>query len=309
MTSSLLAAAFTLATLLPSAPRPVAMEPGAPADTSAIRAAIRRAEQRTGGTIGVHVRHLESGRTFSARAGEPFFMASVCKLPIAVHVLRQVERGHVRLDDTVRLGAARVMGGDNAFRQRVSAGSRVSVAELLEAAVSDSDNTAANELLHLSGGPDSVTAGLRRAGLRGVRVDRDYTRLSPPSSPSDTRDTMTPEAATGLLAALWSGRLLGEREKAVLLGWMNHSRNPARRIVAGVPAGTAVAHKTGTWPAGEGRGTAALNDVGVITLPGGGGHLAVAVFVRDARAESEAIEPMIAEITRAAYAHWAGRSR
>lgn len=309
MTSSLLAAAFALAALLPSPAEPPGTSPVLPADTSAIRAAIRQAEQRTGGTVGVHVRHLESGRTFSARSGEPFFMASVCKLPIAVHVLREVERGRIRLDDTVRLGGARVMGGSNAFRQRVSAGSRVTVAELLEAAVSDSDNTAANELLHLAGGPDAVTEGLRRAGLRGVRVDRDYTRLSPPSSPSDTRDTMTPEAATELLAALWSGRLLGPRERGVLLGWMTRTRNPAGRIVAGVPDGTAVAHKTGTWPREGGSGTAALNDVGVVTLPAGGGHLAVAVFVRDARAEPDAIQPAIAEIARAAYTHWAGRTR
>lgn len=277
----------------------------ADADTAAIRAAVRLAERRTGGVIGVHVRHLETGETFSARAGEPFFMASVGKLPLAVHVLRQVEGGRIRLDDTVRLDAARMARGSSAFRRRVSAGSRVTVAELLEAAISDSDNTAAIELLHLVGGPDPVTADLRRMGVTDIRLDRDYTRLRAPASPSDTRDTATPEATTELLAALWRGRLLGAAETQRLLGWMTPSRNPAGRMVAGLPPGTTVAHKTGTWMREGERGASALNDVGVVTLPGGRGHLAVALFVRDTRLGVADAEPPIAQVTRAIYAHWA----
>lgn len=275
------------------------------ADTSAIRAAVQLAERQTGGVVGLHVRHLESGETFSARAGEPFFMASVGKLPLAVHVLRQVEQGRIRLDDTVRLHASRLVRGNSAFRQRVSAGSRVTVAQLLEAAITDSDNTAANELHHLVGGPESVTRGLRGMSIAGIRMDRDYTTLRAPSSPSDTRDTATPEAVTALLSALWSGRLLGPAETRRLQGWMTESRNPAGRIPAGVPRGTAVAHKTGTWMRGGQPGADAVIDVGVITLPGGRGHLAIALFIRDARQDVEATEPALARITRAMYEHWA----
>ncbi|HEX2210859.1 MAG TPA: subclass B3 metallo-beta-lactamase [Longimicrobium sp.] len=277
----------------------------AAADTGALRAAVRLAERQTGGVIGVHVRHLESGETFSARAGEPFFLASVAKLPLAVHVLRQVERGRIRLGDTVRLDPSRLAWGANAFRRRVSAGTRVTVAELLEAAVSDSDNTAANELLHLVGGPDSVTAGLRRTGFAGIRLDRDYSRLSAPTERSDTRDTASPQAITDLLAALWSGRLIGPAETRRLLGWMTASRNPGGRVLAGVPPRTPVAHKTGTWMRRGDPGASAVNDVGIITLPGGRGHLALAVFVRDTRVDVRAAERSVAQITRAIFAHWA----
>ena len=283
--------------------------PAAAVDTAAIRAAVRLAERQTGGVIGVHVRHLESGQTFSARGTEPFFLASVGKLPLAVHVLRQVERGRIRLDQTVRLDTTRMVRGSNAFRRRVSAGTRVTVAELLEAAISDSDNTAANELLHLVGGPDAVTADLRELGFAEIRMDRDYRTLSAPASPSDTHDTATPQAVTELLAALWNGRLLGQAETRRLLGWMTALRTSPNRIVAGVPQGTAVAHKTGTWMRDGQPGPSALNDVGVITLAGGRGHLAVAVFVRDARPQTRAAEAAIAQITRAIYAQWADGAR
>lgn len=274
------------------------------ADTAAIRAAVRAAERETGGVIGVHVRHLESGQAFGARAGEPFFMASVGKLPLAIHVLRQVERGRIRLDSVVVLHPSRLAGGENAFRRRISAGSRVTVAELLEAAISDSDNTAANELLHLVGGPEAVTAELRGMGIAGIRMDRTYRDLSTPASPSDTRDTTTPQATTELLAALWNGRLLDQAQTRRLVGWMTPTRTSTRRIVAGVPRGTMVAHKTGTWMRDGQPGPSALNDVGVITLPGGRGHLAVAIFVRDARPATARTEAAMAQITRAIYGQW-----
>lgn len=278
-------------------------------DTAALRAAVRLAERQTGGVIGVHVRHLESGQTFGARAGEPFFLASVAKVPIAIHVLRQVEAGRIGLDSVVRLDAARMAGGNNAFHSRVSAGSRVTVAELLEASISDSDNTAANELLHLVGGPGAVTAEMRGMGFAGIRVDRDYTTLSAPASPSDMRDTATPAAVTELLAALWNGRLLNPAGTRRLLGWMTELRTSAHRMVAGVPRGTPVAHKTGTWMRDGETGPSALNDVGVITLPGGRGHLAVAIFVRDARPRTARTEAAIAQITRAVYGQWAEGDR
>jgi beta-lactamase class A len=309
---ALLALSLPLAQHAPGSHEPApAPRPASPAtvDTATVRAAVRLAEQQTGGVIGVHVRHLESGETFSARGGEPFMMASVGKVPVAIHVLRQVERGRVRLDSVVRLDAARMAGGDNAFRRRVSAGSRVTVAELLEAAISDSDNTAANELLHLVGGPGAVTADLREMGFAEIRVDRDYGQLGAPTSPSDTRDTATPQAVTQLLAALWNGRLMGRAETQRLLGWMAAARTSTHRIVAGVPRGTAVAHKTGTWMRDGQPGPSALNDVGVITLPGGRGHLAVAVFVRDARPQTARTEAAMAQITRAVYAHWAQGAR
>jgi beta-lactamase class A len=285
-----------------------AAESGMRADTAALRAAVRQAERETGGRVGVHVRHLETGETFAARGGEPFFMASVGKLPLAVHVMRQVEAGHVRLDDVVRLDSARMMRSPTAFRRRVSAGSRVTVAELLDAAISDSDNTAANELLHLTGGPDSVTAELRRLGLRGISLNRDYTRLQPPSSPTDTRDTATPHAVGELLAALWNGRLVGPAATRHLMGWLTESRNPATRMVAGLPRGTPLAHKTGTWTREGSPGSSALNDVGIVTLPDGG-HLVVVILVNDTRMSGVASEAVIARLTRAIYTQWTPSAR
>jgi len=274
-------------------------------DTSALMAAIR-AGAATGGVVGVHVRHLESGQEMGVNAGKPFFMSSVTKLPISVRILRQVRRGRIRLASAVRITREQMAPGRSPIRDASPAGATLTVEQLLRAAIVQSDNTASDALLRLAGGPDSVNAELARAGIRGIRVSRPYQRLGREVgariAAGDTRDTSTPRAMTALLAA----RLLGPAETRLLLGWMTDSENPRTRIVAGLPAGTAVAHKTGTWGQPGAPGPAAVNDVGIITLPGGRGHLAIAVFVRNATVPDSSVEAAIASITRIVWVHASG---
>lgn len=277
-------------------------------DADSLAAFVRAREAETGGRIGFHLRHLESGRTVGHNAVEPFFMSSVTKLPISVVVLRLVEQGRVRLDDTVTIAAREMSIGRSPIRDANPNGVRLAVRDLLRFAVSESDNTASDALLRLAGGPDSATAELRRLGFAGVRVSRPYTQLGREVSgrwpDGDDRDTMTPETATALLAALQQGRLLAPPQRALLLGWMTRTQNPAGRLVAGVPAGTVVAHKTGTWGNDSEPGPAALNDVGIIALPGDAGHIAIAVFVRNAAVADTTVERVIASIAAEAWRTW-----
>ena len=59
-----------------------------------------------------------------------------------------------------------------------------------------------------------------------------------------------------------------------------------------LPSGTPVAHKTGTM-------AAAVNDVGIVTLPDGAGHLAVAVYVNTLHRTTYRRERTIAQASRA----------
>lgn len=276
-------------------------------------ALVRRLEAvaaRTGGTMGVAALHVESGRTVSLRGDETFFMASVTKLPLAVRVLREVDRGRVRLGDTVAIAANQMSPGRSLVRERYPRGVRLTVEELLRLAVAESDNTANDALQRLVGGPREIGRDLESAGIRGIRADRPYTRtaveVTAPLDPADPRDTSTPRAMARLLAELQRGRLLRPASTARLLGWMTRTQNPGDRIVAGVPAGTPVAHKTGTWGT---RSDAAINNVGLITLPGGRGHLAVALFVRNPKTEHAASARAIADATRILYDHWTAAPR
>lgn len=102
---------------------------------------------------------------------------------------------------------------------------------------------------------------------------------------------------------LYTGRLLSPASTQLLLQWMTESTSP-RRIQGQLPAGTVVAHKTGTSNTNAAGITAATNDVGFITLPNGH-HLAIVVYVADARADDATRLTVISKIGLAAYTHYA----
>jgi beta-lactamase class A len=83
---------------------------------------------------------------------------------------------------------------------------------------------------------------------------------------------------------------------------MTQTPTGLKRIKGLLPAGTVVAHKTGSSGTVNGL-TAATNDVGLITLPNGK-HLAVAVFVSDSTANDAAREEVIARVARATWDEW-----
>jgi len=109
----------------------------------------------------------------------------------------------------------------------------------------------------------------------------------------------TPLGAVQLLRALQSGHALSAPSKALLIGWLTESTSGDKRIKALLPAGTAVAHKTGTDNTRGGM-TRATNDIGIVTLPNGQ-HLAIAVFIKDSKATEAQREAVIAHVAKAAW--------
>jgi beta-lactamase class A len=106
--------------------------------------------------------------------------------------------------------------------------------------------------------------------------------------------------------ALQSKRGLSAESQALLLKLMTESIPGAKRLKGQLPAGTVVAHKTGTGGMRDGI-TSATNDIGIITLPNGT-HLAVAVFVSDSSADEATRESVIARMAKAAW-DWASSAQ
>jgi beta-lactamase class A len=319
--------------------RPASSQPRSRASAEAVdqrlEAAIRRAEAASGGRVGVAVVHVERGRRAGLHQDEPFPMASTFKLPTAIEVLAQAQAGKLRLADSVDVRVTDLRPGYSPVAKRHPNGYRTTVDELLAEMVIDSDNTAVDVLLRLIGGPAPVTARMRTLGVSGIRVDRgegeiarDAAGLSSPewrgtvadyqretaAVPAgeraaafrrfmdDPRDTSTPAGMARLLVMLQRGEALDAAGTAHLLNLMARANTGPGRLRAGLPAGTVLAHKTGTCGSASGARSACINDVGLITLPGGG-HAAVTVYVKNARSDAAA-EQAIASIARAVYAAW-----
>ncbi len=166
------------------------------------------------------------------------------------------------------------------------------VRELLEFSIVRSDNTSSDKMLELVGGPAVVTERMRALGLSNIEVRsnvRDFLK-----SKDAHPNTGSPADLARLLARLQKGEVLRPPQLDVLLGLLGRAIPGQQRLRAGVPAGTPVGDKTGTGPS-------TTNDVGLITLPEGKGHLAVAVLLNGSKLPAAEQEKLTAELARAAY--------
>ena len=168
-------------------------------------------ERRHGGRLGVAVLDTAgAGLPVAHRGDERFALCSTFKLVAAAFVLARVDRGEESLERRITYGRDRLVTYSPATEKHAGGGG-LTVGELCDAAVTLSDNTAANLLLESFGGPAGLTAFMRSLGDGVSRLDRWEPDLNE-AAPSDPRDTTTPIAMLGLLRGTVVGTL-GPRDE------------------------------------------------------------------------------------------------
>jgi beta-lactamase class A len=298
-------------------------EASPPKDSPAPDLAAKLAEvvAREQGVVGVAVVNLADDRQAGVNDRQLFPMQSVYKLPIAIATLAAVEDGRLRLDQPVLVRRQDISDGpDPRVWQQLP--QRPTVERLLQLMVQGSDNTACDRLMALVGGGAKITGFLDRKGIPGIKVNRperqiaadfcrfagggDCQRLTPGQKVRAIRtqverglDVASPRALVDLLVALHRGRLLTPASTRLLLGMMEATTIAPGRLRGLLPAGTVVAHRTGT-------GSLVVNDIGLVTLPGDRGTLAIAVLIKESDRPTAERERTIAELARAAHDHFAG---
>lgn len=226
-------------------------------------------------------------------------MQSVYKLPIAMAMLSAIERGKVTLETEVRVLPSDLISTDQHSPLQDAhpqANIDVSIRELLRLAVAESDGVASDVVLRALGGASVVNAYVRSLGIRGIQI-QDTEKTLGRDVNAQYRNYAEPSAMVALLRLLADRSPLSPEHTALLLRWMTETETGAKRLKGLLPAGTVLAHKTGT--SGQTAGiTQATNDVGLITLPDGR-QLALAVFVSDSPADQATREAVIAKICHA----------
>ena len=173
-----------------------------------------------------------------------------------------------------------------ATEKRVAQG--MSIEELCVAAVTLSDNTAANLLLATIGGPPGFTRFARSLGDNLTRLDRNEPTLNE-ALPGDPRDTTSPAAIMMDMRTLVLGDHLSARSKEHLTQWLVANTTGDKRLRGGVPKNWKVGDKTGSGD----HGTA--NDVAILWPPGHAPLLA-AVYLTGATVDNAAREATIAGV-------------
>lgn len=262
--------------------------PAAPLD---LRAAVTAAEKATGGRVGLAVHDTVTGRRFSHRGGERFPMASTFKALLVAAVLARIDKGLDRLDRAIPVRASDILDVSPVSKAHV--GGTASVAELCEATIIYSDNSAANLLLPAVGGPAGLTAWLRGIGDRVTRLDRIEPLMSE-ALPGDARDTTSPDAVAATWERLLTGTILSPARRALLTGWLVANTTGDTRLRAGLPRAWKVGDKTGTG------GHGSVNDIAIVwPVRARPGPVFIASFVNGGTAPSDALYKAHADLAAA----------
>jgi beta-lactamase class A len=285
---------------------------------------IARLSAPIGGKVGVAAWQLDGkGERVMVNAGERFPMASTFKIAVAGAILASVDAGKLSLDRLIEVDPNDIVPSDGIANLAIHPGISLSVQNLLELMLTLSDNTATDVLTRLAGGPQAATAWVRKQGIEDQRIDRDtagilreFFNLPPgpfnqalqealtkdpqleergnhpnPAFDNDVRDTSTPTAMARLLTRIFNHQSLSVSSTKVLIDIMQRCHTGPGRLLGRMPAGTIIAHKTGTIGG-------SVNDVGVMTLPDGKGQIVIAVFIKESDKPMEERERVIAEIAR-----------
>jgi beta-lactamase class A len=279
---NVLVGGFTLAVAAAYPPRPASAQP-----PPSVEASIQRLEQQHNAAIGVFASNLVSGKTVAHRAQDPFAMCSTFKTYASARVLQMAQHGELSLDDEMFVDPASILPNSPVTEPR--AGGEMTLAQLCQAALQQSDNAAANILLNRIGGPQAITAFARSIGDERSRLDRFEIELNS-AIPGDLRDTSTPEALGGGYRALLDGDVLAPPQRGLLVDWMRANQTSSMRD--GLRPGWTSADKTGSGDYGS------TNDVGIAYGPQGQ-RVLLAILTRsvanDPKAEN--MRPLIGELT------------
>jgi beta-lactamase class A len=243
--------------------------------SATLAAELQKIEAESGGRLGVAVLDTLTGARAAHRGEERFPLCSTFKLLAAGAVLARVDAGKERLDRRIRFEARDIVVYSPITKDRV-VGEGMSLAEICEAALTMSDNTAGNLLLATLDGPNGLTAYARSLGDALTRLDRIEPDLNE-AVPGDPRDTTSPAAMLADLRALLLGNALSQESKEQLTRWLIGNKTGDTRLRAGVPSGWRVGDKTGSG----GRGT--TNDIGIIWPPGRAPLLVVAYLTETSK--------------------------
>jgi len=226
-------------------------------------------------------------------------MQSTFKFPLALAVLHAVELGKLQLDQPVRfLKSDRSVTFSPLQDEFPNADVDVPLRKIIKLSVETSDNTATDIELRLIGGPRVLQQYLDSLGLSAIhQQDSEHTLHS--DQRRQYRDYAEPSAMVALLRLFADRSPLDPEHSAILNEWMLEASSGPKRIKGLLPAGTPVAHKTGSSGVEWGM-IPATNDVGLITLPDGR-RLALAVFVANAHADQDACDRVIASIAKEVY--------
>jgi D-alanyl-D-alanine carboxypeptidase (penicillin-binding protein 5/6) len=257
--------------------------------------------QKHKGQVAVAVKHLATGESYTHRAAEPMPTASLIKFPVMVEAYRQAHAGQLDLDKLLTLREEDRVPGSGILTTHFSKGMQLSVRDAIRLMIAFSDNTATNLVLDQIG-LAATGETMERMQLPNTKIHakvfRGDTSIAPDRSKKFGLGSTTAAEMLVLCELLHKRELVSPAASEAMLGHLQACEDKDK-FTRFLPAGTKVAHKTGSV-------NTVRTDAGILFTPAG----PIALCVLSQKNQDQRWEPdnagnlLCAEIARAVYQHF-----
>ena len=278
------------------------------AQNSELKKEINQITKDKKATVAVSVLDFETNKSYDINGDKALPMLSVFKFHIALAVLAQVDEGKLNLDQKIFIKKADLLENtwSPILKKYPEGNIEMPLSELLKYTVAQSDNNGCDILLRMLGGTENVQKYFDDLKVKDFTIIADEAKMHQ-GFEFMYWNTTTTNSANRLLKDFFDGKIVSKKSTDFLLKTMYETNTGTTKIIAQLPAGTPVAHKTGSSGKDKTGLTVAENDIGIITLPNGK-HYAISAFVSDSMESEETNTKMIADISKLVFDYFSKNS-
>jgi beta-lactamase class A len=248
--------------------------------TDSLRQKIQQLVSAKRAIAGVAISGNDGKDTLTLNGSRHYPMQSVFKFHIALAMLSEIDKGKFSLNQKINIEKKDLLPNlYSPIREKYPNGAALKISEIITYTVAESDNVGCEVLLRLLGGPQAVEAYFVKNNFKDVsiKINEEQMQRNPDWQ---LRNWTTPPAANEVLSSFYynNKKLLSKKMHRFIWKVMKQTSTGKDRLKGQLPEGTVVAHKTGSSGTNKEGITAAVNDMGIIFLPGGR-HFFITVFV------------------------------
>lgn len=265
----------------------------------------------TNAVVGVSIIGNNGKDKISVNDEKRFPMQSVFKFHIGLSMLSEIDKGKFSLEQKVEISKKDLLLDlYSPIKDEYPHGTTLTIAEILEYTVSQSDNVGCEILLRMLGGAPAVENYFVKNKFKDIAIKFNEEQQQA-NWDLQFHNWTTPKAANKILESFYFNKkkLLSQKSYDFIWKIMRETETGKNRLKGQLPAGTVVAHKTGSSGVNKTTGvTAAVNDIGIVFLPNGR-HFFISVFVTDSKESAAANEKIIADIAKASWDHFTKKTK
>lgn len=253
--------------------------------------------------VGIAIHNHDFSDSLIINGNHKYPLQSTYKFHLGIAILDQVDKGKLSLDQPV-VFSKEMMNTDlySPIKDKFPNGVTLPLSEVMRYTIAESDNLGCDAMFELLAGPDKVQEYFVKKGYTEQSIKTNEAVQQADWDIQFQNWTKVSQANKILFDYYTNTKnLLSESSHKFLWDTMRSTSTGKNRIKGLLPKGTTVAHKTGYSGMNKKTGiTAAVNDIGVISLPNGQ-VLYISVYVTDSKETEPQSASIIAKVSKAAF--------